>query len=70
MESKGIRWGSVLRERGVPCNLLRLGDQIERGSSQRGHVQRLANVAGRLVPVGVAVERRASGEVQQRHATQ
>ena len=32
MEGKGIRWSGVLRERGVPCDVLRLGNQAERCS--------------------------------------
>ena len=70
MEGKGIRWSCVLRERGVPGDLLRPGDQLEGCGRQRGHVQRLANVASRVGVAGVMVERRARDEVQQRQATQ
>ncbi len=70
MERKGIRWSRVLRERGVPSDLLRLRNQVEGCGRQRRHVQRLANVASRVGVAGVMVERRARDEVQQRQATQ
>jgi hypothetical protein len=46
--------------------LLRLGNQVKACRSQRRHVQRLANVASRVGPAGVVVERQTRGEVQQR----
>jgi len=71
MEGNGIRWDCVFRERRVPRHLLDFGNQVQAGSGQGGHVQRLANVASRLRPTGVVVEKRAApGKVQQRHATQ
>ena len=69
MEGKGIRWSGVLRERGVPCDLLRLGNHPKRCGRQGGHVQRLTNVASRL-RTAVVMERGAGGEVQQRQAAQ
>ena len=60
MESERIRWSCVLRERGVPSDLLRLWDQVEGRRGQCWHMQRLANVAGRVRPAGparVVVER-------------
>ena len=70
MEGKGIRWSGVLRERGVPCDLLRLGNHPKRCGRQGRHVQRLTNVASRLWTVGVVMEGCAGGEVQQRQAAQ
>jgi hypothetical protein len=71
MESKGIQWGGMLRDGSVPTNLLRLGDQAQRSSCQRRHVQRLANVTSRIRRVAVVmVERCARNEVQQRQAAQ
>ena len=70
MEGKGIRWSGVLRERGVPCDVLRLGNQAERCSRNGRHVQRLANMASCLWTVGVVMEGCAGGEVQQRQAAQ
>jgi hypothetical protein len=53
----------------MPVNLVRLWNQVQRRSCQRGHVQRLADVASRLRPARVVVEDRAArGEIQQRHA--
>ncbi len=69
MEGKRIRWSSVFRGRSVPRDLKRLGNQVEGCGRQRRHVQRLANVASRVLPVGVMVEGRAGNEVQQRQAT-
>ena len=69
MEGKGIRWSGVLRERGVPCDLLRLGNHPKRCGRQGGHVQRLTNVASRL-RTAVVMESHAGGEVQQRQAAQ
>ena len=69
MEGKGIRWSGVLRERGVPCDLLRLGNHPKRCGRQGRHVQRLTNVASRL-RTAVVMESRAGGEVQQRQAAQ
>jgi hypothetical protein len=55
----------------MPCDLLRLRNQVQTCSRQGGHVQRLANVASRLRPIRVVVEKRAArGKVEQRHATQ
>jgi hypothetical protein len=71
MQRNGIRWDRVFREGRMPCDLLRFRNQVQAGSGQGGHVQRLANVASRLRPTGVVVEKRAApGKVQQRHATQ
>jgi hypothetical protein len=73
VERKRIRWSCVLRERSVPGDLLRSGEQVEGCRGQRRHVQRLASVASGVLPVssaGVAVERRARDEVQQRQAAQ
>jgi hypothetical protein len=71
MQRNGIRWDRVFWEGRMPCDLLRLRNQVEAGSGQGGHVQRLANVASRLRPIRMVVEKRAArGKVEQRHATQ
>ena len=71
MESKGIGWGRRFRKGGVPPDLLRFGNQFDRRGSQRGHVQRLADVAGGLRPAGVVMQERAArGEIQQRYAAE
>ena len=55
----------------MPRDLLRFGNQVQARSGQGGHVQRLANVASCLRPVGMVMEKRAAcGQVEQRHATQ
>lgn len=71
MERRGIRLSDVLRDRRMPCHLLRLGNQVQTRSRQGRHVQRLANVASCLRPIRMVVEKRAArGKVKQRHATQ
>jgi hypothetical protein len=71
MQRNGIRWNCVFRERRMPRHLLRFRNQVQARSCQSGHVQRLANVASRLRPIGVVMEKRtARGKVEQRHATQ
>ena len=70
MKGKGIARRCVLRERRIPGNDLRRADEIEPCSCQRGHVQRLADMAGIVGALGVSVgERRANREVQQRAAS-
>jgi hypothetical protein len=71
MQRNGIRWDRVFWEGRMPCDLLRLRNQVEAGSGQGGHVQRLANVASRLRPICMVVEKRtARGKIEQRYATQ
>jgi hypothetical protein len=71
MQRNGIRWNCVFRKGRMPCDLLRLRNQIQARSGQGGHVQRLANVASRFRPICMVVEKRAArGKVQQRHAAQ
>jgi hypothetical protein len=70
MESKGIRWGDVLRQRRMPCDLLCFWDQVERRSRQGRHVQHLADMAGRLRTIMVVEDRAAGGKIKQRHAAQ
>lgn len=45
MESEGIFWGGVLRDRFVPRNLLGRRNDLRGRDRKRRHVQRLANVA-------------------------
>ena len=71
MQRNGIRWNCVFRERRMPSNLLCFRNQIQACSRQSGHVQRLADVASRLRPIGMVVEKRAArSKVEQRHAAQ
>ncbi len=71
MQRKGIEWRDLVRQRGVPGDLPRFGDQIQGRSRQRRHVQRLAYMAGGLRPTGVRVDvGAAGGEIQQRNTAQ
>ena len=71
MEREGIRLCDMPGQNGVPGNLLSVRNQVQAGSCEGGHVQRLANVASRLRPIGMVVEKRpACGQVEERHATQ
>jgi hypothetical protein len=55
----------------MPRHLLGFRNQVQTRGGQGGHVQRLANVASRLRPIRMVVEKRAArGKVEQRHATQ
>jgi hypothetical protein len=70
MQCKRIQRRRMLRDRGVPTNLLVLRNQAERCGCQRRHVQSLANVASRIRRVAIVMmERCARNEVQQRKAT-
>ena len=61
----------MLRERRISCDQLRSDNQVKRSGSQHGHVQRLANVASRLRPMGMLVEQAsACCEIQQHGASQ
>jgi hypothetical protein len=69
MRRERIQRRNTIRQRSVPGYLPRFGDQIQRSSRQCRHVQRLANVAGRVRPAGVLMdERSASSEIQQGQA--
>jgi hypothetical protein len=71
VKGEGFRWSSSFGERGTPGDVLRFRDQLHRRNGQRGHVQRLADVAGRIRPACVFVqEHSAPGEIQERHAAQ
>jgi len=66
MQREGIAWRRVLRQRCIPGDDLRRADEIEPGSRQRRHVQRLADMAGIVGALGVPMgQRRAKREVQQ-----
>lgn len=66
MKGKGIGRRCVLRQRKIPSNDLRCADEIEPGSRQRRHVQRLADMAGIVGALGVPMGQRcAKREVQQ-----
>ena len=71
MQREGIAWRCVLRQRRIPGDDLRRVDEIESGRRQRGHVQRLADVAGGIGPLLMFVEDRAArGKIEQRGASQ
>ncbi len=60
MQRKGIAWRCVLRQRTIPGYDLRLADEVQPGSRQRGHVQRLADMARGIGPIRMLVEERAA----------
>ena len=69
MQGKGIFRSYVPQNRCIPGDWPRCGDQIQRGRRQRRHVQRLANMASRLRPALVMVQKRAArGEEEQYRA--
>ena len=71
MQREGIAWRGVLRQRRIPGDDLRRADEVQPGSRQRRHVQRLAHVAGSIGPIRVLVEKGAArGEKKQRGASQ
>ena len=71
VQRKGIARRRVLWQRSIPGDDLRRADEIKPGSSQRRHMQCLADVAGIVRSLGVGVgERSANREVQQRGASQ
>src|SRR5260370_15691468 len=71
MQRKGIAWRCVLRQRTIPGYDLRLADEVQPGSRQRGHVQRLADMAGVLRPIRMMVEEpTARDKIEQRGASQ
>jgi hypothetical protein len=54
----------MLGERKKPCDKLDAVAQLKPGSCQRGHVQRLADMASRVRPVGVLVKETARRKKQ------
>ena len=71
MQRERIQRRSVFRKDRVPGDLPCFGDQVQRRSCQCRHVQGLANRAGSFRPTGVLMDKgAATGEIQQRHATQ
>jgi len=71
MQRKGIAWRCVLRQRTIPGYDLRLADEVQPGSRQRGHVQRLADMARGIGPIRMLVEERAARcKIEQRSASQ
>ena len=71
MQRERIQRRNIFRKHGVPGDLPRFRNQIQRRSRQRRHVQRLANVAGSLRATGVLVnENAASREIQESNAAQ
>jgi len=57
---KRIQRRNINRQRSMPSDLPRFGNQIERGDGQRRYVQRLANVAGSLRTTSVLVDKDAT----------
>ena len=71
MQRKRIARRCVLRQRRIPDNDLRRAGEVQPGSFQRGHVQRLTDMAGGVGPIRMLVEERAArGKIQQRGASQ
>ena len=73
MQGKRIARRYVTRQRRIPGDDLRRADEIKVCGHQRRHVQRLANVAGRVGPVRIRMlveERPARREIEQRSASQ
>ena len=65
MQRKGIAWRCVLRQRRIPGDDLRRADEVQPGGRQRGHVQRLADMAGVLRPIRMLVEERTARRKEQ-----
>jgi hypothetical protein len=71
MQRKGIVRSHMLRERERPDDNLRCTDQVQRGCRQRGHVQRLANMACGVRTLTMFMQETAARrEIQQRGASQ
>ena len=70
MQGKGIAWRRVLRRRRIPGDNLRCAAEVQAGGRQRGHVQRLADMAGIVGTLGMPVgQSGAKRKVQQRAAS-
>ncbi len=71
MQGKRIARSRVRRQRKIPSNEFGDVNEVERGRSQRRHVQRLADVASRPGTTGVVMEDcPARGKVEHRRARQ
>ena len=71
MQRERIQRRIVFRKNGVPGDLPHFRNQIQGRSRQGRHVQRLANMTGRVRPSGVLVDKdAASREVQESNAAQ
>ena len=71
MQGKRITWRGMLLQRRITRDEFRSATQVQPRGGQRRHVQRLADVAGGVRPVGVLMENRAaSSEIQQGRASQ
>jgi hypothetical protein len=69
MQSKGIAWRYVLRQRRIPGDDLKRADETKPRGCERRHVQRLADMARGIRAICVLMEkRRASGEIEQHRA--
>ena len=70
MQREGIARRHVLRQRRKPGDNLKRAGKIQPGSRQRRHVQRLADMAGRIGPIRMLVEKGAArGEIKQRRTS-
>ena len=56
MQGKRIAWCNVCRKRRKPDDQLGSGDEVQSGRSQRGHLQRLADVASSFPTIRMVVE--------------
>jgi hypothetical protein len=71
VQRKRGAWPAVLRQRRISSYKFRSANKIEAFRSQRWDVQRLANVASRIRPIGMFVEETSTGgKIQNRGASQ
>jgi hypothetical protein len=71
MQREGIARRYMLRQRRIPGNDLRRADKIKPRRRQRRHMQRLANMAGRIGPICMLVEQGAARcKIEQRSASE
>ena len=66
MKHKGIARSRVVRERRIPGNGLRFGNQVERRGRQCWQMQRLANVASRVRTIRMLVQQSAARREKQK----
>ena len=71
MQREGITRRYVLWQRRIPCDDLKRADKVKPRCRQRRHMQRLANMAGRIGPIRMLVEQGAARcKIEQRSASQ
>jgi hypothetical protein len=73
MQGEGIAWRNVPQQRRIPGDELRCANEIKVRGHQRRHMQRLADVAGRIRPIRIPMlveEGTARRKVEQRSTSQ